>query len=194
MVLLVAIMYRGQESIVDTAGLERVFRALEIHSDDSFLHEVACALVANCLSSHTAREITLQSGLGVIVSALRSFPTNVALLENAVSCLGALAASVAGRSAVMAADGLGIVLGISDTYATLGSVQDKCCLLLRNLTASTANQALIVHGGGLVRVYRAMDAFLDNAALQVIVLLCPDLSCPVHTTTCFTRCFSFVPS
>ena len=146
--------YGFQETVVEAAGLERVFRAMELHEDDGFLQEVAAAAVSNCLTSPAARDIATKVGLGLILAAMRRHGDNVALLENACSCLGALTATSSGRNAVVLHDGLSVVCAALDAHPALGSLQEKGCVFLRNLAGSPSHHALLVHGGALAVLHR----------------------------------------
>ena len=96
---------------------------MELHPRDGCLQEVACAAISNCLSSPTAREITVASGLSYIVAAMKAHGSNIALLENACSCLGAVTVGVAGRVAVMQNEGLVAVYAAMDKNVALQSIQ-----------------------------------------------------------------------
>lgn len=56
-----------QETIVDSAGLERVYRALDVHSEDAVVQEVACACLSNCMSAPGAAKLSLPAGLSAIL-------------------------------------------------------------------------------------------------------------------------------
>ena len=56
-----------QETIVDSAGLERVYRALDVHSVDAVVQEVACACLSNCMSAPGAAKLSLPAGLSAIL-------------------------------------------------------------------------------------------------------------------------------
>ena len=52
---------------MDSAGLERVYRALDVHSEDAVVQEVACACLSNCMSAPGAAKLSLPAGLSAIL-------------------------------------------------------------------------------------------------------------------------------
>ena len=179
LVILLRIPLLLQPHVVTDGGLERVLRAMEYHLHDGFLQEVATATLHNCmagcpdgvalvLDDSNAEDM---DGLSLVIAAITHNPGNVALLDNAVSCLAAATLQPHGRSAFMHRHGLAAVAVAMDVAIGFGCVQEKALGVLANVTASPAFQCDVVRCGCLLRVYRAMDAFPGAAGVQLAALV-----------------------
>ncbi len=61
-----------QEAIVEAAGVERVYRAMETHVEDPVVQEVACACLSNCLAAPGANLVYLPAGVQVVLVRCQS--------------------------------------------------------------------------------------------------------------------------
>ncbi|MDR3477103.1 MAG: hypothetical protein P4M14_03640 [Gammaproteobacteria bacterium] len=124
---------------------------------------VSPSQVCGCLRNLSLNDINRTAvvscgGVEKLFNVLRLHRSHAGVTEQALACLGNLTNNEAARTAVVIAGSFGVVLDAMSRLPTVPvTVLVQCCIVIGNMCASPANQALALEAGAAEALLTAMD-------------------------------------
>jgi hypothetical protein len=158
----------GAERSGKKEGVSALFAAMGHFVDCLELQIAGCKIVATRSNLYEGDQTAL-TVIDTIINAMKAFSAEEALVDWALAALGKVLADdpLSKRSYHMASiGGVGLVMGVTDTFAAKPSIQARACNTLGHLAASEELARAVSAAGGVKASLAAMKEFPDDVAVQ----------------------------
>ena len=180
----IAMLAENMQKVAEKGGIEAVVAAMNAHLNNAEAHlikinavvqESGCRALRNiAATAKTNLNVAEKGGIEAVVAAMRRYPKNIEIQKQGYSALWNIAYDREIPSYVSAGDING-VMAIMNAHLKNADVQEFFCKeLLKKITKNKItttkdhlqNQLMVVTAGGIKAVVAAMNAHLNNAAVQ----------------------------
>jgi pyridoxine 5'-phosphate synthase PdxJ len=156
------------ELLISSGVVEAVVQAMKKYRNNSKLQENGMGVLQNVsMKAARAKEVIAESeGIDAIVSAVREFLAEPAVLERAFTALWSLAVLDSNQVRIANANGIAMVINGMLSSIDNDSVQKQGCGCLCTLASNVSNKVLIRSTGGVDAIMYGMWAHYSSESLQ----------------------------